>query len=94
MSVNSNEKGKDIPSGKILYSVYPLSKAGCPKSALQLGAPIRIDSVGRRRLELTEFKKNKLLLKPRIGPDLIARGIPHSAPLIKRRISLTISDYF
>ena len=57
-----------------LFGVVSLkTKAGCPKFALQLRPPIGIDSVGRRRLELTEFKKNKLLLKPRIGPDLIAR---------------------
>ena len=56
-----------------LYSVYHLLKTGWPKSALQLGSPIGIDSVGRGRLIFTEFKKNKLLLKPRIEPDLIPR---------------------
>ena len=41
MSVNSNENSKDISTG------YHLSKAGCPKFALQVGPPIGIDSVGR-----------------------------------------------
>ena len=52
---------------------YHLSKAGCLKLALQLGPPIGIDSVGGGRRVLTEFKKDKLFLKPRVGPDLIAR---------------------
>ena len=92
MLVNRNEKSRDIPAGLIHYSVYHLSIA--PKPALQLRPPISIDSVGRWRLVLTEFKKNKLFVKPSIGPDLIARWIPHLAPFIKMRVSLTISDYF